>query len=319
MIMKQIQKILVPTDFSKNSETAYIVAAKLAHLFGAKVDFLHVVPSLVYFKESIKKLGIPLDMDEEFYPQIQKESKHRLKEAFVDYVAEENQGEVHVAIHPRVSEGISEYASKHSFDLIVIGERGMGENPLFRGSTSDKVIRSSKVPVMSVNESFELSGIKSILVPTDGSEHSLSALEAAFDLAVATGANLHLFHVLELYGSAVDEVPRDLHTSEEEAVRGSIIQKLEEHFPYGSRIRLHDQNGEMKLEENGKSVGLNLEITRGVSAHYEIERKATDAADLVVIATHGHSGLSHLLLGSTAEKVTQHVNKPVLTIRPAKV
>lgn len=317
--MKKIKHILVPTDFSKNAETAYVVAAKLAKLFGAKVDFLHVVPSLTYFKESIKKLGIPFDMDEEFYPRIQKESEHRLREAFVDYIAEGNRGDVHVAIHPRVSDGISDYAQKNQYDLIVIGERGMGENPLFRGSTSDKVIRTSKVPVMSVNESFELSSIDSILVPTDGSEYSLAALETAFDMAVATNANITLFHVLELYGSVVEEAPRGIHESEEDAVRSSIVKKLEEYFAYGHRVRLLETNGSLELQEGDRTIPLSLDMVRGVSAHYEIERRATDTADLVVIATHGHSGLSHLLLGSTAEKVTQHVNKPVLVIRPENV
>lgn len=172
---------------------------------------------------------------------------------------------------------------------------------------------------MSVNESFELATIHSILVPTDGSEHSLTALDAAFDLAVTTGAYITLFHVMELYGSAVEKVPRAVNVSEEEATRSTLIQKLEEHFAYGKHLRLMEKNGSMQLQDEQHHVDLALELVRGFSAHYEIERKAIDAADLVVIATHGHSGLSHLLLGSTTEKVTQHVNKPILTIRPEKV
>lgn len=68
--------------------------------------------------------------------------------------------------------------------------------------------------------------------------------------------------------------------------------------------------------ESHRSVNLFTKIEKGISAHYEIESYASDNADLVIIATHGHSGLAHLILGSTAEKVAQYVKKPVITIRP---
>ena len=53
-----------------------------------------------------------------------------------------------------------------------------------------------------------------------------------------------------------------------------------------------------------------------MSAHYEIENYASENADLLIMATHGHSGFAHLILGSIAEKVAQYVKQPVITIRP---
>ncbi|MDX1641654.1 MAG: universal stress protein, partial [Balneolaceae bacterium] len=68
--------------------------------------------------------------------------------------------------------------------------------------------------------------------------------------------------------------------------------------------------------ENSRSIQLSTKIEKGVSAHYEIEAYASEEADVVIMATHGHSGFAHLILGSTAEKVAQYVKKPVITIRP---
>ena len=57
-------------------------------------------------------------------------------------------------------------------------------------------------------------------------------------------------------------------------------------------------------------------IEKGVSAHIGIEEYAPSHADVVVMATHGHSGLAHFFLGSTTEKVAQSLDMPVLTVKP---
>jgi nucleotide-binding universal stress UspA family protein len=62
-----------------------------------------------------------------------------------------------------------------------------------------------------------------------------------------------------------------------------------------------------------------LAVRRG-NPHDEITRYAADEhADLIVMATHGRTGLAHVLLGSVAEKVVQHADIPVLTIKPARI
>lgn len=323
--MSEIKRILVPSDFSKHSETAYSVAQSLASLFGSKVDFLHVVPTLTYLRESIKKLGIPFDMDEEFYPRVQKESQHRLNEAFIDYIPEGNRGEVKVVIDSKASTGIAEAAARLGSDLIVIGARGQDDSQMFRGSTSEKVIRRSKVPVFSVNERLDLSKVRTILVPTDGSAHSLSALEMGWRLAEPLGASILLLHVVELYGSAIDRAPRQPGESEEHAAVEALMRALPERFDgKAGRLRFDGEDpAQCRLRggEGGdlKDVVVRVAAVRGVSAHYEIERAAIDSADMVVMATHGHSGLAHLVMGSTAEKVAQYVDKPVLTLRPAEL
>ena len=63
--MIKLKKILVPTDFSKGAEVSYSVAQSIADTFGGVIDFIHVIPTLTYLNESIKKLGVPLDMNKD--------------------------------------------------------------------------------------------------------------------------------------------------------------------------------------------------------------------------------------------------------------
>ncbi len=56
--MISFNKILVPTDLSKGSKNAYIIAQKMADKFGGTIDLIHVIPTLKYVNESIKRLGV---------------------------------------------------------------------------------------------------------------------------------------------------------------------------------------------------------------------------------------------------------------------
>jgi nucleotide-binding universal stress UspA family protein len=320
-----IKKILVPTDFSKGSEKAYIVAANLAKTFGAKVDFLHVIPTLKYFRDSVNKMGIPFDMDEDFYPHAQRDTKHKMEQLAQDYLREENRGESFSIIEPRTAGGIAQFSEKHKHDLVIIGERGAGETHWLRGSTTDRLIRQAKVPVFAVDDSFQLEGIKKILVPTDGSHYSLQALRMALPLAVTFEASIDLFHVVELYGVSWEGVPRQPDHDEETHARVAIMSHITslmdkdsgfEGVTFNKKSESEPLSFEFSMNSNDVSVRCELNVARGVSAHYEIEREAVDKADMVLMATHGHSGLAHLILGSTAEKVAQYVKKPVLTVRP---
>ncbi|HBX65336.1 MAG TPA: universal stress protein, partial [Balneolaceae bacterium] len=71
----------------------------------------------------------------------------------------------------------------------------------------------------------------------------------------------------------------------------------------------HEEGGDVKI--NFKSV-----ILKSVVAHHEIVDYANENADLVVMSTHGRTGLSRMLLGSTTEQVIQHLKKPQITIKP---
>lgn len=322
--MIRFNKILVPTDFSENAEAAYTSAQKIADVFGGKVDFLHVIPTVKYLNESLKKIGVPLDMAEDVYPKIFEESEQKLEDAMNQYLKDENRGSHKVIIERKPSETISKYASSHDYDLIVMGAKGIHETSMMRGSTTEKVIRKSKVPVFSIEGDLDENSIRNIVMPTDGSALSFTAFPMAVALADTFSADLTLFHVVELYGkSSAVVTPSD---GELNSIYKNLIGRLNEFLDSQGIELIHIQSSGVVFEDsvtitdgdNSRSVQLHTKVVRGISAHHEIENYASDEADLLIMATHGHSGFAHLILGSTAEKVAQYISKPVITVRPDK-
>lgn len=324
--MIRFNKILVPTDFSKGAESAYAAAQKIADTFGGKVDLFHVVPTIKYWAESAKNLGVPIDMGGDIYPKVFEEAEHKLEKAMEEYFKEETKGDCKVMIDRKPSETISEYASKQNYDLIVIGAKGKDLTKMVRGSTTEKVIRKSKVPVFSIDGRLNEHDIKNIVMPTDGSDLSFTSFPMTVALADTFNAKVTLFQVLELYGNSVLGNMPQPSRDEVVAVYEEVIKRLKQFLVDQGIESIHIQRSgvsfedEVTIEDGGQSrtIPLETKVERGISAHYEIESYASDHADLVVMATHGHSGFAHLILGSTAEKVAQYVKKPVITVRPDK-
>ncbi|PWN05139.1 universal stress protein [Rhodohalobacter mucosus] len=325
MKMVDIKKILVPTDFSKGSERAYPVAQAVAETFGSTIDFIHIIPTLKYFNESIKKLGVPLDMEKDLYPKIIDDSERSIERAMDQYLRKENKGDHFVKIERKPSEAIVEFANKHNYDLILMGSRGADETKMLRGSVTERVIRKSKIPVFSIGDRFDLNTVDNVVLTTDSSELSLAAFPLAAALADSFDAHLTLFHVIELYGSASEDIPRDPGKGENVSIYEAIIERINDYLARKELDNIHIQRTGITFEdevvisegEQSRSIPFFTRIEKGVSAHYEIENYASEEADILIMATHGHSGFAHLILGSTAEKVAQYVKIPVITVRPS--
>ena len=325
MKMVEIKKILVPTDFSKGSERAYPVAQEVAETFGSAIDFIHIIPTLKYFNESIKKLGVPLDMEKDLYPKIIDESERSIERAMDQYLRKENKGDHFVKIERKPSDAIVEFAKKNNYDLILMGTRGADETKMLRGSVTERVIRKSRIPVFSVGDRFDLNTVDNVVLTTDSSELSLAAFPLAAALADTFDAHLTMFHVIELYGSASEDIPRDPGKGENVSIYEAIIERINDYLAEKEMDNVHIQRTGVTFEdeivitdgEQSRSIPFYTRIEKGVSAHYEIENYASEEADILVMATHGHSGFAHLILGSTAEKVAQYVKIPVITVRPS--
>lgn len=139
-----------------------------------------------------------------------------------------------------------------------------------------------------------------IVVPTDFSDHSMRALPYAVDLAAKYDARLKVVFVNEpsLQVSDVAWVGVDERTVNDDHVR---------------EARRHLEK--LVLEQVPTDVPADAEILTG-NAVDEIIRYALDVnADLIVMATHGRSGVSHMLMGSTAEHVVRKAPCPVLTLK----
>ena len=144
--------------------------------------------------------------------------------------------------------------------------------------------------------------IKNIIVPTDLSELSASAFSYAKDLAERMDATIHLIHVLEktppfsAAGNQGNSKEKILHIIEEEA-----------------KAQLKEA-----AEDLREDFSLNvIEVLRNGVDYEEIIKYAKENnGDLIVIATHGRTGVLHTLMGSVAEKVIRYAKCPVLVITP---
>lgn len=145
--------------------------------------------------------------------------------------------------------------------------------------------------------------IERILVPVDYSACSRAALGVAFDLAQRFNAVLDVVHVWD----------RPSYVS-------NVVMTTHEPISGKSLIRLIEENAQRDLDEFLKAS----ELPAGTAVHgrllsgdpasallHEIRNKK---ADLIVVGTHGRTGLSHLLLGSVAEKLVRLASVPVLTV-----
>jgi universal stress protein A len=140
--------------------------------------------------------------------------------------------------------------------------------------------------------------VKNILVPTDFSEASNIAFKYALCFGQQFGAELHIIHVLgPTISPQFPGVPEAPALSEEELA--SVEKKLKV---------WSDSAGAMGLSAK-------LILRNGLAAHEIVQAAKGMDADLVIIATHGHSGLRHLVIGSTAERVVRAAPCPVLVVR----
>ena len=137
---------------------------------------------------------------------------------------------------------------------------------------------------------------KKILHPTDFSDAAAPALEQAVRLALVSGARLDIFHVMLLHSEDAASVERSmtdyLHKARDTARTWSAGTRLE-----------------------GRDLDIQTTIERGVSAYEGVMDRASQVSpDLIVLGTHGRSGVAKFLLGSEAEKILRHAGVSVMTL-----
>lgn len=142
--------------------------------------------------------------------------------------------------------------------------------------------------------------LRTIVLPVDFSAHTSKAVEYTRAFASQFGAKIVLVHVIE---PAVVPDNFGIVPPSYEEMNGLMTQTAQQRL------------GQLALVVAGKKLSVRPVVCTG-RAPWEILRIARESeADLIIIATHGYTGLKHVLLGSTAELVVRHAPCPVLTVR----
>jgi nucleotide-binding universal stress UspA family protein len=232
----------------------------------------------------------------------------REAEAYLKRIAGELR-EMGMPVQTRVLEGdvaaaICDIAAQQA-DLIAMTTHGRSGVKLWLlGSIADRVVRTAQQPVLLVRPDTDGGGkaFRRLLVPLDGSSLAEAALGPALDLARPSQGELLLMQVVEALDSRVaahaemDTPPPSLSTAEQEAAAQAYLDGVAD-----------------GLRREG--VAVRTLVTVGYAPEAIPEVAAAEKVDLVVMSTHGRSGLSRWVFGSVAEKVVRLAACPVLLIR----
>ncbi|MBI5773053.1 MAG: universal stress protein [Verrucomicrobia bacterium] len=298
MSSSEPRRILVPVDFSKSSLAALQHALALAQRYDAQLLVLHALEPL--------HADMLIDVT-----QAQRDARAAAHERLTKLA------DATKRVWPRTGRElrtghpvaiVTAMAKRMNADLIVMGTHGRtGFKRALMGSVAERVVRHAPCPVLTValratltrtdiTPAFKLG---KILVPIDFSNIAKDALPWATSLAARFDAELILLHVVEKF---------------------PIDYLLGRQLTDRTIARLMKRTGaglERMAGSLSKSTGVHVSaVVRTGTPYGEICQAAkTLGANLIVLTTHGYTGLKHVWLGSTAERVVRHAPCPVLAVR----
>lgn len=195
---------------------------------------------------------------------------------------------------------IVDYASSNDVDLVVMPTHGRkGLSRLLLGSTTERVVRESDVPVLTIGpDDTDLSyPYEDVLVPTDGSKSAMEALTLGVDLTAVDDGTLHLLSVAEVTEFGV-------------GAPGEIQLKIFEEEAAETVEAAAEVATEAGVERVTETAEAGISVHRAILSYVE-----KNDVDVIVAGTHGRTGFDRYMLGSVTEKLVRTAPVPVLTVR----
>lgn len=275
-----MKNILVPVDFSEPSAYALEIAAKIAKKLDATITVLHML--------GLSEAVLTKDESQEY-----KEAKYYMKlarkrfQTFLDKPYLKGIKIKKIVQNFKIFKELNKVAQEQHLDLIVMGSHGAsGLSEVFVGSNTEKVVRTSDVPVLVVKMPNSDFRVKNILFACDFTDDSILAFKSVSAFAASFSAKLKLIYINTPYGNFVGNVEIEERIEKFFFKAGSIEQEV---------IIYNDHTVEQGLMNYSKKGDF----------------------DILAIPTRGRKPISHLLLGSRSigEDVANHANLPVLTLK----
>jgi len=271
-----MKKILVPTDFSPQAENALKVAVQIAQKNKGVIYLLHSMEMSTHLA-NINSGALPESLF--FIKLAEKQFEELLQKPYLADI------ELHQAIgHAEIYNDIAESVEKDNIDLIVMGSHGAsGFKEMFIGSNTEKVVRTSKIPVLVIKNPHQNFEVNDFVFATDFSEECRKPFDDAQKFAKDIGAKMHLLFV---------NTPNDFKTT-------SQAKDIMNQFIRG-----------MGVENYSLNIYNETSVEKGI-----LQFAKDTGADLVGMSTHGRKGISHFFNGSISEDLVNHANMPVITFK----
>jgi nucleotide-binding universal stress UspA family protein len=290
--------ILVPLDGSDLAERALKPAVCVAEALSCKLTLLRVVPQYAILTadptlyEEMNRLG-----EDEALAYLRSKVEDLQLFSPVDVACEMGQP----------ADTIVQFAEEHEVDLIVMSSHGRsGFNRWVYGSVAERVLRHGTCATAIINARAvnELPDSRRVLVPLDGSPLAETALAPAKQLAVALGGRLYLLRVV-----------MPAHQMLETASMVEVFDDIEHKERAEADAYLHAQ-----CQEFGEVEVVCEVITAAASvAEVIVEYAAQQEIDMIVMSSHGRTGLQRWVFGSVAEKVLRSACCATMVIRDPQV
>ncbi|MFX0557899.1 universal stress protein [Maribacter sp. CXY002] len=273
-----MDNILVPIDFSETSSYALEVAAKIAKEQNAHITVLHMLglSEAIFTKDETQEYH-----EAKYYMEL---AKKRFT-SFLDQPYLKGLAIKQIVQNYKIFSELNNVCHEHNIDLIVMGSHGTkGVSELFVGSNTEKVVRTSDVPVLVIKEQNPTFKIKKIVFACSFKDDSILAFKKALDFAHKFSAKLLPIYINTPYN--------DFMSTKE------IDERISKFM-----FKAGEPNKDVYIY-NDYSVELGL---------FNYSKK--EEIDVLAIPTHGRKGLSHFFLGSIGEDVANHANLPVITFK----
>lgn len=295
--MGTLPPILVPTDLSDASEHALTWALSWAGGRSQPVHLLHVVDFL--------RTEVPASVADaadvaELWTRLNTAYTEELDRLVARY---EQRGDLRVEQRrgSDVVETIVATAKEVGAGLVVMGTHGRrGVGKLLLGSIAEEVVRAAPCDVVVIHaHDVTRRAIERVLVPLDFAPRSPVLLGRAIALAKRFGAHLDLLHVFNETALPI--------LWPGPGVVENVLPKL--------RRRAEEQLGELRAIAEAEGVRVETHIESGHVAQRIVTFAEEHGADLVMMGSHGHSGLNRFLIGSTTERLLPLAPCPVYVHR----
>lgn len=274
-----MKKILVPCDFSEQALSAFRFASDIASRSKGEIHLINVVEVPVILDSALMPV---MAYEQVLFKELQAAAEKQFNKLISKYGPKSGTVVSRVIFGP-VYTMLLDYMDENSIDLVVMGTKGAtGMQEIFIGSNTEKIVRKASVPVISIKKYVKGDSIKNIVFPnTLNTENQDALVSKVKDLQNFFKAKIHIVWI---------NTPSNF-------TRDSITLKRLNAF--AKRYMFKDFTISVyndPYEESGVTNFTN-----------EIK------GDMIAMGTHGRRGIAHLMTGSVAEDVVNHVDCPIWT------